>query len=332
MRSLAELTTLRVGGTPSSLTVVTTQSQLIDAVSASGPEVLILGGGSNLLVSDDFAGEVIKIETQGFTNDESACAGAWVSVEAGHNWNDFVSAAVASGWTGIEGLAGIPGTVGATPIQNVGAYGQSVSETIAQVRTWNRKTKEVEILFAADCEFGYRTSIFKANPDTWVILSVTFQLPLGTMSAPISYDELAKKLDVNLGDRVLTSDLQRAVLELRAGKGMVLDSSDHDTWSVGSFFMNPRVTQAPEGAPNWIEANGSVKVSAAWLIEQAGFGKGFTLNGRAALSGKHTLAISNQGNATSADILELAQHLRNGVYEKFTIELKPEPRFIGLSL
>ena len=332
MRSLAELTTLRVGGTPSSLTVVTTQSQLIDAVSASGSEVLILGGGSNLLVSDDFAGEVIKIETQGFTNDESACAGAWVTVEAGHNWDDFVSAAVANGWTGIEGLAGIPGTVGATPIQNVGAYGQSVSETIAQVRAWNRKTKEVEILFATDCEFGYRTSIFKAKPDTWVILSVTFQLPLGTMSAPISYDELAKKLDVNLGDRVLTIDLQRAVLELRAGKGMVLDSSDHDTWSVGSFFMNPRVTQAPEGAPNWTEPSGSVKVSAAWLIEQAGFGKGFTLNGRAALSGKHTLAISNRGNATSVDILELAQHLRNGVYEKFAIELKPEPRLIGLSL
>jgi UDP-N-acetylmuramate dehydrogenase len=332
MRSLAELTTLRVGGTPSSLTVVTTQSQLIDAVSASGPEVLILGGGSNLLVSDDFAGEVIKIETQGFTNDESACAGAWVTVEAGHNWDDFVSAAIANGWTGIEGLAGIPGTVGATPIQNVGAYGQSVSETIAQVRAWNRKTKEVDILFAADCEFGYRTSIFKANPDTWIILSVTFQLPLGTMSAPISYDELAKKLNVNLADRVLTTDLQRAVLELRAGKGMVLDSSDHDTWSVGSFFMNPRVTQAPEGAPNWTEPSGSVKVSAAWLIEQAGFGKGFTLNGRAALSGKHTLAISNRGNATSVDILELAQHLRNGVYEKFAIELKPEPRLIGLSL
>jgi len=332
MRSLAELTTLRVGGTPSSLNVATTQAQIIEAVSASGSEVLILGGGSNLLVSDDFAGEVIKIETQGFTNDESACAGAWVTVEAGHNWDDFVSAAVANGWTGIEGLAGIPGTVGATPIQNVGAYGQSVSETIAQVRAWNRKTKEVEILFAADCEFGYRTSIFKANPDTWVILSVTFQLPLGTMSGPITYDELAKKLDVNLGDRVLTTDLQRAVLELRAGKGMVLDASDHNTWSVGSFFMNPRVAQAPEGAPNWPEAKGSVKVSAAWLIEQAGFGKGFTLNGRAALSSKHTLAISNQGNATSADILELAQHIRNGVYEKFAIELKAEPRLIGLAL
>jgi UDP-N-acetylmuramate dehydrogenase len=332
MRSLAELTTLRVGGTPSSLSVATTQAQIIEAVSATGPEVLILGGGSNLLVSDDFAGEVIKIETQGFTNDESACAGAWVTVEAGHNWDDFVSAALANGWTGIEGLAGVPGTVGATPIQNVGAYGQSVSETIAQVRAWNRKTKEVDILFAADCEFGYRTSIFKANPDTWVILSVTFQLPLGTMSAPITYDELAKKLDVNLGDRVLTTDLQRAVLELRAGKGMVLDASDHDTWSVGSFFMNPRVAQAPEGAPNWPEVTGSVKVSAAWLIEQAGFDKGFTLNGRAALSGKHTLAISNQGNATSADILELAQRIRNGVYEKFAIELKVEPRLIALSL
>jgi len=332
MRSLAELTTLRVGGTPSSLTSVVTENELIAALAIAGPDVLILGGGSNLLDSDDFAGEVIKIETQGFVNDESACAGAWVTVEAGHNWNDFVSAAVTNGWTGIEGLAGIPGTVGATPIQNVGAYGQSVSETIAQVRAWNRKTKKIEILFAADCEFGYRTSIFKANPDTWVILNVTFQLPLGTMSAAITYDELAKKLKVNLGDRVLTTDLQRAVLELRAGKGMVLDASDHDTWSVGSFFMNPRVAQAPAGAPNWIEVNGAVKVSAAWLIEQAGFSKGFTLNGRAALSGKHTLALSNQGQATSADILELAQHIRDGVYKKFEIELNPEARFVGLAL
>jgi UDP-N-acetylmuramate dehydrogenase len=332
MRSLAELTTLRVGGTPSSLTSVTTENELIAALAIAGPDVLILGGGSNLLVSDDFAGEVIKIDSQGFLNDESACAGAWVTVAAGHNWSDFVSSAVANDWTGIEGLAGIPGTVGATPIQNVGAYGQSVGETIAQVRTWNRKTKSVEILFAADCEFSYRNSIFKSNPDTWAILSVTFQLPLGTMSAPITYDELAKKLGVELGDRVLTSDLQRAVLELRTGKGMVLDSSDHDTWSVGSFFMNPRMTQAPAGAPNWPDADGAVKVSAAWLIEQAGFSKGFTLNGRAALSGKHTLAISNRGDATSSDILELAQHIRKGVSEKFAVELKAEPRLISLTL
>ena len=328
MRSLAELTTLRVGGTPKSLIVATSESEIIEAVSTNS-NALILGGGSNVLVSDNFHGDVIKIESQGFENDESACAGAWVTVAAGHNWNDFVATSVANGWTGIEGLAGIPGTVGATPIQNVGAYGQSVSETIAQVRAWNRKTKSVDTIFAADCEFGYRTSVFKKQPDTWVILSVTFQLPLGTMSAPIAYNELAAKLNVELGDRVSTSDLQTAVLELRAGKGMVLDSADYDTWSVGSFFMNPRVATAPENSPNWPEADGSLKVSAAWLIEQAGFNKGFSLNGRAALSSKHTLAITNRGEATSADIFELADHIVAGVKAKFDIELKPEATFVN---
>jgi UDP-N-acetylmuramate dehydrogenase len=328
MRSLAELTTLRVGGTPNSLVVATSESEIIAAVSAN-PNALVLGGGSNVIVSDDFNGDVIKIESTGFENDESACAGAWVTVAAGHDWNDFVTSAVTNGWTGIEGLAGIPGTVGATPIQNVGAYGQSVSDTIAQVRAWNKKTKSVDTIFAADCEFGYRTSIFKSAPDTWVILSVTFQLPLGTMSAPIAYNELAAKLNVEIGDRVSTSELQSAVLELRSGKGMVLDSADHDTWSVGSFFMNPRVAVAPENAPNWPEADGTVKVSAAWLIEQAGFNKGFTLTGRAALSSKHTLAITNRGSATSTDISELADHIVQGVKAKFDIELKPEATFIS---
>ena len=328
MRRLAELTTLRVGGTPNSMAVATTETEIIEAVSAN-PNALVLGGGSNIIVSDDFNGDVIKIESQGFENDESACAGAWVTVAAGHNWNDFVASAVVNGWTGIEGLAGIPGTVGATPIQNVGAYGQSVSDTIAQVRAWNKKTKSVETIFAADCEFGYRTSIFKKQPDTWVILSVTFQLPLGTMSAPIAYNELATKLKVELSDRVSTTDLQTAVLDLRSRKGMVLDSADHDTWSVGSFFMNPRVAVAPANAPNWPEADGTVKVSAAWLIEQAGFNKGFTLNGRAAISSKHTLAITNRGNATSADISELADHIVQGVKAKFDIELKPEATFIS---
>jgi UDP-N-acetylmuramate dehydrogenase len=328
MRSLAELTTLRVGGTPNSLVVATSESEIIDAVSTY-PNALVLGGGSNVIVSDDFNGDVIKIESSGFENDESACAGAWVTVAAGHDWNDFVTSTVTNGWTGIEGLAGIPGTVGATPIQNVGAYGQSVSDTIAQVRAWNKKTKSVDTIFAADCEFGYRTSIFKSAPDTWVILSVTFQLPLGTISAPIAYNELAAKLNVEIGDRVSTSELQTAVLELRSGKGMVLDSADHDTWSVGSFFMNPRVAVAPENAPNWPEADGTVKVSAAWLIEQAGFNKGFTLNGRAALSSKHTLAITNLGAATSADISELADHIVQGVKAKFDIELKPEATFIS---
>ena len=328
MSCLAELTTLRVGGTPNSLVVATSESEIIEAVSTN-PNALILGGGSNVLVSDNFSGDVIKIESQGFENDETACAGAWVTVAAGHNWNDFVATAIANSWTGIEGLAGIPGTVGATPIQNVGAYGQSVSETIAQVRAWNRKTKSVDTIFVADCEFGYRSSVFKTNPDTWVILSVTFQLPLGTMSAPISYNELAAKLGVEIGDRVSTSDLQAAVLELRTGKGMVLDSADHDTWSVGSFFMNPRVAVPPDNAPHWPEADGSLKVSAAWLIEQTGFSKGFTLNGRAALSSKHTLAITNRGNATSADISELADHIVAGVKAKFAIELMPEATFIN---
>lgn len=328
MRSLAELTTLRVGGTPNALVIVTSESEIIEAISAN-PTALVLGGGSNIIVSDNFHGDVIKIESQGFENDESACAGAWVTVAAGHNWNDFVTSAVANGWTGIEGLAGIPGTVGATPIQNVGAYGQSVGETIAQVRAWNKKTNSVDTIFAADCEFGYRTSIFKSNPDTWVILSVTFQLPLGTMSAPIAYNELAAKLKVEIGDRVSTLDLRNAVLELRSGKGMVLDASDNDTWSVGSFFMNPRVSVAPESAPNWPEADGMLKVSAAWLIEHSGFDKGFTLNGRAALSTKHTLAITNRGNATSADVSELADHIVKGVKAKFNIELKPEATFIS---
>jgi UDP-N-acetylmuramate dehydrogenase len=328
MRSLADLTTLHVGGTPRALTIAMDESQIIAAVPSASSDALILGGGSNLIVSDNFNGEVIKIESTGFENDESACAGAWVTVAAGHNWDDFVSHAVANGWTGIEALSGIPGTVGATPIQNVGAYGQQVSETIAQVRAWNRKTNSIDTLFAADCAFGYRTSIFKQNPDTWVILSVTFQLPLGDMSAPIGYTELANKLGSALDSRVQAKDVRSAVLELRAAKGMVIDPTDHDTWSVGSFFMNPRVTAAPEAAPSWPEADGTVKVSAAWLIEQSGFTKGFSLNGRAALSSKHTLAITNRGNATSADIAELADHITSGVKAKFDIELKPEATFI----
>ena len=330
---LADHTTLRVGGVADRIVLATTEEEILKTVKECDENetpLLILGGGSNVVICDEgFRGTVLLIRTSGYEVESDACSGAMVTVQAGHNWDEFVQDAIAKEWYGIEALSGIPGTVGATPIQNVGAYGQSVSETIAQVRAWNRKTKSVDTIFAADCEFGYRSSVFKANPGTWVILSVTFQLPLGTMSAPIAYNELAAKLKVELGDRVSTSDLQSAVLELRAGKGMVLDSADHDTWSVGSFFMNPRVTTAPENAPHWPEADGTVKVSAAWLIEQAGFNKGFTLNGRAALSSKHTLAITNRGDATSADISELADHIVAGVKAKFDIELKPEATFIN---
>ncbi len=335
MTALAELTTIRVGGTPSVLTIAATETEIIEAVNSAdeaGQELLIIGGGSNLIVADDFTGQVLKIASTGYENDSTVCAGAWVTVQAGHNWDDFVADCVKNGWLGVEALSGIPGTVGATPIQNVGAYGQQVSETIAQVRTWNRETKKIEIIFAANCEFGYRTSIFKKYPNRWVILSVTFQLPLGDLSSPIKYNELAVYFNNEIGDRVSSQQLRAGVLELRAGKGMLLDSTDHDSWSVGSFFMNPRVAQPPQDAPAWPEADGRYKVSAAWLIEQAGFGKGFGLNDRATLSTKHTLAITNRGTASSNDVLELARHVRNGVKAKFGIELQPEPKLVNCSI
>ena len=335
MTALAQLTTLRVGGTPSLLTIAATEAEIIEAVQTAdeaGIEVLILGGGSNVVVADDFSGQVIKIASTGYENDSSVCAGAWVTVQAGHNWDDFVADCVRNGWLGVEALSGIPGTVGATPIQNVGAYGQQVSETIAQVRAWNRETKKIDTIFSANCEFGYRTSIFKQHPNRWVILSVTFQLPLGDQSSPIKYNELAVYFDTEIGQRVSAKQLREGVLELRAGKGMLLNETDHDSWSVGSFFMNPRVTKVPEDAPHWVEPDGRFKVSAAWLIEQAGFAKGFGLNDRATLSTKHTLAITNRGTATCAEILELAKHVQNGVMAKFGIELNPEARLINCSL
>ncbi len=329
--SLAELTTLRVGGTPSSITVAKTESEIIRAVQdadARNVQPLILGGGSNLVVADDFAGEVISIASEGIENDASACAGAWVTVQAGHSWDDFVSHAVSNEWLGIEALSGIPGSTGATPIQNVGAYGQQVSSTIAQVRTWNRERNAVETLFADDCAFAYRSSIFKQHPQRWVILSVTFQLKLGHQSGPVTYLELASHLGIDVGQKASATQVREAVLHLRRTKGMVVDPVDADTWSVGSFFLNPRVAVAPVGAPSWPEADGRIKVSAAWLIEQSGFHRGFGLNERVTLSSKHALAITNRGSGNAHDVLELANHIRAGVQEKFAIALEFEPRIV----
>ena len=332
MTRLADYTSLHIGGQPRSLIEATSESEIIDAVRAAdaeGRDLFILGGGSNVIIADGFAGDVLHVASEGIHNDPSVCAGAWVTVQAGHSWDDLVDNAVANGWTGIECLSGVPGTVGATPLQNVGAYGQQVSDTIAQVRAWNRETQSIDTLFAADCDFSYRNSIFKQHPNRWVVLAVVFQFPLGTMSAPIQFDELGKKLGVEQGTRVPMADVRRAVLELRAGKGMVIDPSDHDTWSVGSFFLNPRVGVAPDGAPAWEQPDGTFKVSAAWLIENAGFAKGYGLNKRATLSTKHTLALTNRGHATSGDILELATHIRAGVLDKFGIELEFEPRVVA---
>ena len=329
--SLAELTTLRVGGSPSSITLATTETALINAVRHAderNSKPLIVGGGSNVVVADDFDGEVVLVANKGIENDASACAGAWVTVQAGHPWDDFVAQAVANQWLGIEALSGIPGSTGATPIQNVGAYGQQVSSTIAQVRTWNRERNEVETLFASNCEFGYRSSIFKKHPERWVILSVTFQLKLGDQSGPISYAELASQLGVEVGQKADVTQVRSSVLSLRAAKGMVLNEQDHDTWSVGSFFLNPRMAIAPTGAPSWPEVDGRVKVSAAWLIEQAGFPRGFGLNERVTLSTKHALAITNRGAGTAHDVIELAEHIRAGVESKFKISLEFEPKIV----
>ncbi len=331
MASLADFTTLHVGGSPRSFTSATSQSDIINAVTNADNEnrsLLILGGGSNIIVADHIDLDVIHIASSGFTNDPSVCAGAWVTVEAGHSWDDLVAYAVAHEWTGIEALSGIPGTVGATPIQNVGAYGQQVSDTIAQVRAWNRQTQQVDTLFTETCEFSYRSSVFKEHPDRWVILSVTFQLKFGTLSAPIQFDELARELGVELGARVAMTDVREAVLALRQRKGMLVNPADHDTWSTGSCFLNPRVDAAPVGAPAWEQPDGRFKVSAAWLIENSGFAKGFGVNDRATLSNKHTLAITNRGGATAADIIELADVIRAGVSDTFGIELEFEPQIV----
>jgi len=334
---LADHTTLHVGGPAAEFVVATTEAELVDAVREAddaGRPVLVLGGGSNVLVSDaGFDGRVVAVRTRGVSADADACGGAVVRVAAGEPWDDLVARAVDEGWVGVEALSGIPGLVGATPIQNVGAYGQEVSETIASVRCWDRQAGAVRTLFNRDCRFGYRTSRFKQEPGRWVVLEVVFQLRLGDLGAPVRYAELAGRLGIEPGGRAALGDVRAAVLELRQGKGMVLDEDDHDTWSAGSFFTNPVLAagSVPDGAPAWPQPDDTVKTSAAWLIEHAGFGRGHG-NARAALSGKHTLALTNRGGASAEDLLDLAREVRDGVREEFGIELVNEPVLVGCHL
>ena len=335
---LSGFTTLRTGGPAEHLIVAETEAQLIDAITtadAADAPITILGGGSNVVASDaGLPGTVVLVRTRGIDVSVDSCAGAWVTVAAGEPWDDLVSRAVAEEWSGIEALSGIPGLTGATPIQNVGAYGQEVADTLARVTAYDRVARRTEVLAAGDCGFGYRTSRFKSTPGRHVILSVTFQLPLGSMSAPIGYAELAARLGVAVGERAPAGDVREAVLDLRRGKGMVLDAADHDTWSVGSFFTNPVVDadRVPKGAPAWPQADGRVKASAAWLVERAGFPRGFPNGGAARLSTKHTLAITNRGSASTADVIALAREIRDGVLDRFGIALTPEPVLLGCSL
>jgi UDP-N-acetylmuramate dehydrogenase len=337
-RPLAEITTLRVGGPPRRLVTVDNSNDLVDAVRSAdraGEPILILGGGSNVVVADDgFAGTVILVRTRGIDVSVDSCAGAWIQVQAGEPWDELVAGAIAEEWSGVEALSGIPGLTGATPIQNVGAYGQEVSDTIARVTAYDRHDEVTVTMPAAECAFGYRHSRFKAEPERFVVLSVTYQLPLGSLSAPIRYSELASRLGVQVGERAPSADVRAAVLDLRGAKAMVLDADDHDTWSVGSFFTNPIVDEqsVPAGAPRWSQDDGSIKTSAAWLVENAGFSRGYPGHGPARLSTRHTLAITNRGSATTQDILELATRIRSGVREAFDIDLVPEPRLIGCGL
>jgi UDP-N-acetylmuramate dehydrogenase len=343
---LAELTTLRVGGPATDYVDAATTDAVIDAVSvadAAGRPVLVLGGGSNLLVADaGFDGLVVRLATRGIDVEAcDGCSGVTVRVAAGEPWDRFVAHAVAQGWSGVEALSGVPGSTGATPIQNVGAYGQDVSETIARVRTWDRQQERVRTLANADCEFGYRSSRlkeerFRGGP-RFVVLEVTFQLALGELSGPVRYTELARTLGVEPGERAPLGAVRDVVLALRRGKGMVLDDADHDTWSAGSFFTNPVLEAAdaerlPEQAPRWPTPDGRVKTSAAWLIEHAGFGRGFGLPGPASLSTKHTLALTNRGGAGAEDLLALARQVRDQVRQAYGVVLVPEPVLVGCSL
>nr|WP_265521001.1 UDP-N-acetylmuramate dehydrogenase [Oerskovia sp. JB1-3-2] len=376
------MTTLRVGGPADRYVEATSEAELVETVRAAdeaGEPLLVLGGGSNLLVSDEgFGGIVVRDVRSGITvAAEDTCGGASITGPAGQDWDELVARAVEEDWVGVEALSGIPGTLGAAPVQNIGAYGQEVAGAVSTVRVWDRAQSRVRTLPVGSLGFGYRTSLLKASMHAdaeggpwyptprYVVLDVSMQLRLGSLSAPIAYPELARRLEVQVGDRAPSAEVRAAVLALRGAKGMLLDADpaspgytgpDHDRWSAGSFFTNPVVAaeQAdllPADAPRYPvrssvpstttgpslgEIDPSlVKTSAAWLIEHAGFTKGYGVVGPASpatLSTKHTLALTNRGGATAADLLALARSVRDGVVDAFGIQLVPEPVLVGVTL
>ena len=339
-RPLSQFTTLEVGGMARRLVVAEDEQTLIDTIvdcDGRGEPVLIIGGGSNLVISDDgFDGTVVLVRTRGVSHEVDTCSGVWLTAAAGEPWDKIVELAVGSEWAGIEALSGIPGSVGATPIQNVGAYGQQVADVIARVRTWDRQLNVHKTLSAAECEFEYRNSSFRRDLSRYVVLDVTMQLNLSASSAPVVYQDLVTHLGASSGERHRLGRVREGVLAVRRGKGMVLDPNDADTRSTGSFFTNPilpiaAADQLPANAPRYPTGDGRVKTSAAWLIQHAGFDRGFG-NDRAAISSKHTLALTNRGDADANDVLELAREIRTGVAAKFGVTLEPEPILVNCSL
>jgi UDP-N-acetylmuramate dehydrogenase len=316
----SDYTTLRLGGPAGRFHEATTDDELIAAL---GDDVLVLAGGSNLVVGDaGFPGTVVRIATRGVQRE-----GDVLHVAAGEPWDALVAHTVAEGLAGIECLSGIPGSVGATPIQNVGAYGQEVSDTIVAVRAYDRRTAEVVELAPEDCGFGYRTSAFKRDPGHYAVLRVSFALEPGDRARPIRYPELARAVG---RDDPSLADVRAAVLRLRQGKGMVLDPRDPDTFSAGSFFTNPILDpgRLPNGAPAFPQDDGRVKTSAAWLIQHAGFTKGYGNPEGIAISSKHVLALTNRGAGTTAELLALAREIEDRVEDRFGVRLVPEPVFV----
>lgn len=386
--TLAELTTLRVGGPVGGYVEASTEAELIDAVrqaDAAGTPLLVIGGGSNILASDaGFAGLVVRdARSQVRLLSDDRCGGVEIEVTAGTTWDDLVREAVASQWGGFAPLSGIPGTVGAAPVQNIGAYGAEVAELIASVRAWDRAQGRPVHLPLSSLALGYRDSALKRSltdaavgggrtwgpTGRWVVLQVVFAVRQATLSGPVAYKQLAQALGVELGQRAPMRQVREAVLELRRSKGMVLDPSDHDTWSAGSFFTNPVLDAAqaralPDDAPRFPVADhsratsaggvpvveGLVKTSAAWLIDHAGFSKGWALPASSAaaaaadaaaappaapatpaasLSTKHVLALTNRGGAQAADLARLRDAVVDGVRERYGITLVPEPVHVG---
>jgi len=340
MGDLSQYTSLRVGGPARQIVNASNETEIIEALKvadAAGLPVLILGSGTNVLVGDQgFDGVVIHISSSHVESEVDACSGATLSIGAGETWDEFVATTISRGFAGLETLSGIPGTVGAAPIQNIGAYGHEVSEFITRVRTYDRKQKAIRTFTNSECNFSYRNSIFKVERDRYVVLEVSFQLRVGEMTTPIIYAELARALGVEVGGKAPVVQTRDAVLKLREGKGMLLNETDHDSWSAGSFFTNPILTAAqadelPIEAPRWIQEDGRVKTSAAWLMEHAGVHKGDAHLG-ARISSKHVLALTNAGNATAADIAALARDAQEKVLKKFGITLVPEVNLVGLTL
>lgn len=351
---------MRVGGPAAAVVRPQSESDLVSAVRdawASDEQLLVLGGGSNVVVSDaGFDGTVILVQSRGVEVLSSADGIVRLRVQAGEPWDDLVAHAVAQGWAGIEALSGIPGSSGAGPIQNIGAYGQELASSLVAIDLLDALSGEVERIPAAELGLGYRTSALKQGREG-VVIAIELELR-ASAEGSVDYPQLAAALGVELGTLVPIARVRESVLALRASKGMLLDPADPDSVSCGSFFTNPIVGEnfargLPGDAPRWpvepepqdiavplgsvlparVESSDRVKLSAAWLIEQAGIGKGFSLPGsRAAISSKHSLAITNRGGATAEEVAELARYIEAMVLSRFGVNLFPEPVAVGLQI